>query len=254
MENYTWSISAGGSITAGGGSTDNAVTITWTTLGAQTVSVNYTNTNACRAVSPTVYNVTVTACTRTLNLTSVFLQGLYNGAGTMRQASDEYGVHWPAGVADHIIVELHSSTNYNTVIYSDSNVELSTTGSATVIIPAIYNGTYYITIKHRNSLKTVSATAKSFVGSTITQSFGSPSSVFGSNLVQMPDLIYAIYGGDVNQDDIIDLSDSSPVDNQAALAGSGYISEDINGDGLVDLSDFICIDNNAAMAVGAITP
>jgi len=58
MSNYTWSVSAGGSITAGGTSTSNTVTITWNTAGAQTVSVNYTNA-ACTAASPTVYNVTV---------------------------------------------------------------------------------------------------------------------------------------------------------------------------------------------------
>jgi hypothetical protein len=58
----------------------------------------------------------------------------------------------------------------------------------------------------------------------------------------------------VNQDDIIDLGDSSPVDNESALASSGYISEDVNGDGLVDLSDAAIIDNNAAMAIGSVTP
>ena len=100
----------------------------------------------------------------------------------------------------------------------------------------------------------MSATAKSFAGSIITQSFGSPADVFGGNLKQMADLGYAIYGGDVNQDNIIDLFDSSPVDNAAAIASSGYISEDVNGDGLVDLLDASIIDNNAAIAIGAVTP
>ena len=60
MTDYTWSVSAGGTITAGGTGT-NTVTVTWNTAGAQTVSVNYTNTNSCTAASPTVYNVTVNA-------------------------------------------------------------------------------------------------------------------------------------------------------------------------------------------------
>lgn len=59
MSGYLWTVSAGGTITAGGTPTDNSVTITWNTTGPQTVSVNYTNTNSCTAVSPTVYNVTV---------------------------------------------------------------------------------------------------------------------------------------------------------------------------------------------------
>ena len=59
MTNYIWSVSAGGTITAGGGTANNTVTVTWNTVGAQSVSVNYTNSNGCTAVSPTVYPVIV---------------------------------------------------------------------------------------------------------------------------------------------------------------------------------------------------
>ena len=57
MTGYNWAISAGGIIT-GGGST-NSVTVTWNTLGAKTLSVNYTNAEGCSALTPTVLNVTV---------------------------------------------------------------------------------------------------------------------------------------------------------------------------------------------------
>ena len=59
MSNYLWTVSAGGTITAGGGLGNNTVTVTWTTTGAKTVKVNYTNVNGCTATSPTTYNVTV---------------------------------------------------------------------------------------------------------------------------------------------------------------------------------------------------
>ena len=61
MTNYIWTISAGGTITAGGNATSNTVTVTWTTAGAQTVRVNYTNANGCAAAAPVVFNVTVNA-------------------------------------------------------------------------------------------------------------------------------------------------------------------------------------------------
>jgi hypothetical protein len=57
MTGYLWSVSAGGTITAGTGTRD--ITVTWNTAGAQTVSVNYTNANSCTAAAPTVYDVTV---------------------------------------------------------------------------------------------------------------------------------------------------------------------------------------------------
>ena len=59
MSNYIWTISAGGTITSGGTITDNTVTVTWNTAGAQTVSVNYINANTCTAASPVSYPVTV---------------------------------------------------------------------------------------------------------------------------------------------------------------------------------------------------
>ncbi len=61
MTNYLWTVSGGGTITAGGGTGSNTVTITWNTAGAQSVSVNYTNGNGCTAAAATVYNVTVNA-------------------------------------------------------------------------------------------------------------------------------------------------------------------------------------------------
>jgi PKD repeat protein len=60
MTNYLWSVSAGGVITSGGTSS-NTITVTWSTAGAQTVGVNYTNANGCTALTPTAYPVTVNA-------------------------------------------------------------------------------------------------------------------------------------------------------------------------------------------------
>ncbi len=59
MTNYQWIVSAGGTITAGGTATNNSITVTWNTTGAQSVSINYHDANSCTAVSSFVYNVTV---------------------------------------------------------------------------------------------------------------------------------------------------------------------------------------------------
>jgi hypothetical protein len=55
--NYTWTVSAGGTITSGAGT--QAITVNWTGNGNQTVSVDYTNALGCGTVAPTVYNVLV---------------------------------------------------------------------------------------------------------------------------------------------------------------------------------------------------
>ncbi|MCX6246810.1 MAG: choice-of-anchor L domain-containing protein, partial [Bacteroidetes bacterium] len=57
MTNYTWTVSAGGSIMSGWGT--KTVSVKWTGSGAQTVSVTYTDANGCNPVAPTVYNINV---------------------------------------------------------------------------------------------------------------------------------------------------------------------------------------------------
>jgi uncharacterized protein (TIGR02145 family) len=59
MHNYLWTVSPGGSITAGGGLNDYTCTVTWNSSGGRTISVNYTDGNGCNAATPTMYNVTV---------------------------------------------------------------------------------------------------------------------------------------------------------------------------------------------------
>ena len=56
--NYAWTV-LGGTVTAGGTSASNTVTITWNTTGSQSVSVNYQNSNGIPGPTPAVYNVTV---------------------------------------------------------------------------------------------------------------------------------------------------------------------------------------------------
>ena len=59
-ENYEWAVS-GGVITSGGGVNDDFVTITWTTPGTGSVSVNFSNSFGCTAAAPTVRPVVVRA-------------------------------------------------------------------------------------------------------------------------------------------------------------------------------------------------
>ena len=59
MTGYTWTVSAGGTVTAGAGT--NAITVTWTTSGAKTVTVTYASANGCVAAAPGSFTVNVNA-------------------------------------------------------------------------------------------------------------------------------------------------------------------------------------------------
>ncbi len=213
--------------------------------------------NASYFLAPTIpingaVNAAVT--TKTLNLTGVMLEGLYAGGGLLNSAKDDVGGDQFPGFADQITVELHDGSDYSNILHS-ADILLSNTGSASVTdIPASLGGDYYITIRHRNSIVTVSAEAVSFAGSTISQSFASPADVFGSNLQLMPDSGYAIFGGDVNQDGAVDTSDMTDVDNDAANYAAGYLPSDVDGNGATDTSDMTIVDNNSGFYIGAVTP
>ena len=59
MEDYSWAIT-GGEIKTGGGSADHSATVTWNTVGNQSISVIYTDpATQCRAASPIVFPVYV---------------------------------------------------------------------------------------------------------------------------------------------------------------------------------------------------
>ena len=199
-------------------------------------------------------SIELTPSTKTLTLNSVLLQGLYTGSGLMNQAYNEFGPQWPAGVADQITIQLHEGTNYSTIVWSQTGVALSTSGTAVLSVPGEYSGTYYITIRHRNSLETTTAVPVSFAGSTIEQSFGSRADVYGGNLGTTPDGRFVIYAGDVNQDGFIDTQDYIDVDNDSYNYASGYLVSDVDGNGMVDTNDYIFIDNNNYNYIGAILP
>jgi uncharacterized protein (TIGR02145 family) len=56
---YRWIVSAGGTISSGGTTVDDNITVTWNTPGVHSVSVNYNDPNGCTAASSTILPVTV---------------------------------------------------------------------------------------------------------------------------------------------------------------------------------------------------
>jgi|GEM_PF-2065033 len=193
------------------------------------------------------------ASDRTLNLT-VFLEGLWNGTD-MNEAQDDMGSHWGAGIADHIFVELRDGDAPHGSIYGPIEVELSTSGIATLTVPQVHNQDYYIAITHRNSIETWSGTAIWFNTSPINYNFTDAASrAFGNNLQNLGGGVYGIFGGDVNLDWVVDSNDLGDVDNDSNGFVFGYVATDANGDGIVDSNDLGLVDNNANGFVMAILP
>ncbi|MCX6248191.1 MAG: hypothetical protein NTW10_10680 [Bacteroidetes bacterium] len=233
------------------------------------VSVTVDIDGVTRCVPPDIGANKFGTCTINLNLT-VFLESLYAGAGMMNAATSFNGVtfvpKWGPTIADHITVELHNMLTYATVIYTATDIPLNTNGTATIPVPGTYNGTYYITVKHKTSLETVSAVPVLFNTSTITYNMSDLSSkAFGGNLKALPGGVYAIYAGDVSspagvypaapvRDGVVDIFDDFYVYSSFLAGDFGYMPADVNGDGVVDLIDTYMVYTNYLLGVYAITP
>ncbi|MEI6124035.1 MAG: dockerin type I domain-containing protein [Bacteroidota bacterium] len=175
----------------------------------------------------------------------LYLEGLYNGGGLMRQAQGAAGNQYTGTTADDISIELHDPVTYLTPLYTSSNINLATDGNASVMVPGAFTGTYYITVKHRNSITTVSAAPVSFAAPTISYDFSTASTqVFGNNMKNMGGGVFAFYAGDVNSDGAVDGFDLISVENSANAFSTGYIPVDVNGDGVIDGFDLIMAENN----------
>ena len=124
----------------------------------------------------------------------------------------------------------------------------------------MYNGTYYLTIKQRNHLETVSALPVSFSGATITYAFDAFTQAYDGNMTEeleadgetlSPPLIF---GGDTNQDGQIESDDINAVGNDAALSVLGFGPTDIVPDAQVESADINIVGNNAALNIYAHIP
>jgi hypothetical protein len=173
----------------------------------------------------------------------VYLQGFYMPSeGKMRRAQYLDGAvlkdRFTSPIAENIVIQLRDKNNYSNII-TEGSVNLLETGEAAFNLSADYNDQYYITVKTRNHLVTVSATPVSFAGTGLVEyNFtNAASKAFGNNQAQLASGVYGIYAGDVNQDGEINIIDRESVNDQYLTTSLGYLPADINGDGEVNIID-----------------
>ena len=202
------------------------------------------------------YSVNIVSGTssKTLNL-NVLLEGLYDpSTGLMNKAQNATGNQFPGNIADQITIKLAQVYFPYTILTQAVNVNLDRNGNCIAGFSSAFNGFYYIVVSHRNHITTWSGSPVSFTGSTVNYNFtNAQSKAYGHNMI-LKGSKYCIYGGDVNQDGLVDSSDMIEVDNSVILFETGYLPEDGNGDGLIDSSDMILVDNNSTAFVGMIAP
>jgi hypothetical protein len=143
--NYIWNVSSGGTVTAGGTTSSNSVTVNWNTPGPQTVSVNYTNTSACSAGSSTIFNVTVNPLPApSISGTSTLCQNTVNTVYTTQSGNTNYT--WNVSPGGTVTSGGNSVSNFVSVTWNVAgaqSVSVNFTNSAqcSAISPVAYNVT-----------------------------------------------------------------------------------------------------------------
>lgn len=150
-------------------------------------------------------------------------------------------------ITDTVTVELRNSIFPYALVDQGKEV-VTINGYATYEFYSAPAGSYYIAVKHRNSLETWSAAPVAMnAGGNYNYDFtSSASQAFGNN-VKFKAGIYCNYSGDVIQDGIIDASDLATVENN--VGNSGYLPEDLTGDDFVDAADVALVENNQGVSL-----
>lgn len=233
---------------------NNTASSATTSLGDYYVDMKSVGYNGSITLEPYSSTVLIKVVPALLNL-NLYLQGYYIGSGLMNSVLVNQGVTGSnATQADTITVELHSSSTPYTMIASEKGI-LKTDGTLSVSFAAL-PGSYYIVVKHRNTIQTWSANPVALnTSSATTYNFTTAANkAYAGNMIQIGS-IWAMYTGDFNQDEFIDASDFSLFDNDSANGVSGvYVATDANGDGFVDASDFTIFDSNSYNGITAQYP
>ncbi len=179
-----------------------------------------------------------------LNL-KAYLQGYYlNTTGLMENVLYNQGVTAFAGTeCDTIQIQLREANAPYNIAYTTSKV-IPTNGQISLNGLSQIGQSYYIVIKHRNTVETWSANPVTMNEITSYDFTAAANKAFGNNQIEVNPGVWAFYSGDINQDENVDLLDLSTLETDVSNFAFGYFATDINGDGNVDLLDSPVMETN----------
>ena len=99
-------------------------------------------------------------------------------------------------------------------------------------------------LKHRSSSDTVLGSPHINSNGIFYDFSTDASKAYQNNQVNIGSGVYAIYSGDVDQDNSVDLSDLTDVESNSQLTSYGYFSCDLTGDNKCESTDYSLVENN----------
>lgn len=183
----------------------------------------------------------------------VYLQGLYLGAGMMQPALQNWEMAGATSTqADSVTIEVHDAAD-GTLVGAPVKTVVNTNGNSQVMVPGLA-GSYYVGIKHHNSLETWTAAPIEIVDSVSYDFSNAASKAYGDNQVQVAPGKFALWTGDINGDGVIETSDYLSMENDVLAILFGYNQTDLTGDAVVETADYLLMENNILQIPFAVLP
>ena len=211
------------------------------------IRIRSVNASSCASVNSSTLNDTTSSSNVNVALTA-FLQGIYTGGSTMTSTPFNADGVTSNTIADTITVELYNAIG--TLAFSSVGT-INVSGLANISFPsAAIGGSYYILVKHRNSIATSSATTVAITSVGTSYNFSTAATqAYGDNMTSDGNGVYLIYTGDINQDGSVDFNDYPNLDVASSSGVLGYDPNDLNGDASVDFNDYPLIDVNSSNGI-----
>ena len=161
---YQWKVNG---INAG---TNNIIYTDSTLVTGNTLQCIMTSNANCVSGSPassTIITMMVNNCNTTFNL-KVFIEGFYNeSTNLMMPLLYNSGMSATINASDSITIRLHDDVSPYILLESKKALLLNSGQASAQFLTAIQGHSYYIAVRHRNSLETWSKNPVLFSGSTV---------------------------------------------------------------------------------------
>ena len=162
----------------------------------------------------------------------------------------------PPAAVDWVLVELRGGTADSTVRARHAGLVMRN-GAVTEIdgisplrFEGLTSGNYYIVVRHRNHLPSMSAVPIAMDSAAVTYDFRSAASQsYGGSAVSLTCGKFAMIGGSVDRNRGIGATDLARV-RQAMPSGPAYLDADCNMDGTVTASDLSLTRGNIGRVAG----
>lgn len=259
------------------GTGDNAFSVVWTDYNTGKINmkrgragsmVNYYDNVNSNTFSSWVDLVCVTAPSSGYNFTSVAYAGFgpqnvyfdIESNRTINLVIASEGLYNPVTnqhrVQDTVFAYLREfASPYNIIDSAEAFIDRYNF-NATLVFSRVPKADYYVEFRTKNTIAAWSIWYDSQDDNLNLNLLRFPVYVLGSNekRINLALNYYGLYAGDVNQDGIVDGTDTQLIDNDANAFVTGYSIQDLNGDNFVDGTDALLAGNNADNFVSVITP